>query len=72
MVSTIGLLIVPIIIAVIAVGLAIAWQSGALDSIKGPILAYLFKAEAKAEEKKLEAEGEKEGRDFLKSEQRIC
>ena len=64
---SIALIAVPFIIAVIAIGLVGAWEGGALDSLKGPILAYIFKAEAKAEEKKLEAEGEKLGEDFLKS-----
>jgi hypothetical protein len=60
--------IVPIIIAIIAVALGVAYQTGALDPIIEKIGVYYFKAEAKAEEKKMEAQGMTEGEDFLKGE----
>jgi hypothetical protein len=58
--------IVPIVIAIIAVALGVAYQTGALNPIIEKIGVYYFKAEAKAEEKKMEAQGLKEGEDFLK------
>ena len=63
MVSTI--LIISIIIAAIAAGLGGAYMAGMLDQVIEQIGIYLFKAEAKAEEKKLEAQGLKEGEDFF-------
>jgi len=60
--------IVPIIVAIIAIALGIAYQTGALDPIIEKIGVLYFKAEAKAEEKKMEAQGMKEGEDFLKGE----
>ncbi|PMD25794.1 hypothetical protein NA56DRAFT_642063 [Hyaloscypha hepaticicola] len=60
--------IIPVVIAFIAIALAFAYQTGALDPIIEKIGVYFFKAEAKAEEKKMEAQGMKEGEDFLKSE----
>jgi hypothetical protein len=59
--------IIPVVIAFIAIALAFAYQTGALDPIIEKIGVYFFKAEAKAEEKKMEAQGQKEGEDFLKS-----
>ena len=59
------LLIVSAIVALIAVALGAAYMSGALNPVIEKIGAYLFKAEAKAEEKKLEAQGLKEGEDFF-------
>ena len=59
-------LIVSAIVALIAVALGAAYMSGALDPVIEQIGIYLFKAEAKAEEKKLEAQGLKEGEDFFK------
>ena len=60
--------IVPIIVAIIAIALGFAYQTGALDPFIEKIGVYYFKAEAKAEEKKMEAQGLKEGEDFLKGE----
>ena len=60
--------IVPIIVAIIAIALGVAYQTGALNPIIEKIGVYYFKAEAKAEEKKMEAQGLKEGEDFLKGE----
>jgi hypothetical protein len=40
--------------------------SGALHKLVENMIEYVFRAEAKVEEKKLEANGEKEGEDFLK------
>jgi hypothetical protein len=45
----------------------VAYQTGARDPVIEQVVKYFFKAKAKAEEKKLEAEGQKEGEDFLKS-----
>jgi uncharacterized protein YdgA (DUF945 family) len=59
-------ILVSVIIAIIAVALGAAYQTGALDPIIEKIGVYFFKAEAKAEEKKMEAQGMKEGEDFLK------
>lgn len=60
-------LIVSIVMALVAVALGAAYTTGALDPIVEKIGMILFKAEAKAEEKKLEAQGMKEGEDFLSS-----
>jgi hypothetical protein len=70
MVSTFTL--ISAIIAIIAVTLGIAYATGAADPIIQQIGIMLFKAEAKAEEKKLEAQGLKEGEDFLKGEFIFC
>ena len=64
--------ILPVVIAFIAIALAFGYQTGALDPIIEKIGVYFFKAEAKAEEKKMEAQGKKEGEDFLKSEWIPC
>jgi hypothetical protein len=61
-------LIISVVIAIIAVALGVAYQTGALNPIIEKIGVYYFKAEGKAEEKKMEAQGMKEGEDFLKSE----
>ncbi|KAE8443722.1 hypothetical protein EG329_001402 [Mollisiaceae sp. DMI_Dod_QoI] len=60
-------LIVSAIVAIIAVALGAAYTTGVLDPIIEKIGVMFFKAEAKAEEKKLQAEGMKEGEDFLTS-----
>jgi transposase len=60
------LFIIPIVVAIIAVAFGIAYQTGALNPIFEKIGVYYFKAEAKAEEKKMEAQGLKDGEDFLK------
>jgi len=59
-----AILITSIIVAAIAVGLGAAYMAGMLDQVIEQIGIYLFKAEAKAEKKKLEAQGLKEGEDF--------
>jgi len=61
-------LIISAIVAIIAVALGAAYTTGALDPVIEKIGVYFFKAEAKAEEKKMEAQGLKEGEDFLKGE----
>jgi hypothetical protein len=61
-----SLFIIPIVVAIIAVALGVAYQTEALNPIFEKIGVYYFKAEAKAEEKKMEAQGLKEGEDFLK------
>lgn len=58
-------LILSAVIAFLAVALGVAYQNGALDPIIEKIGVLFFKAEAKAEEKKLETQGLKEGQDFL-------
>ena len=65
MVSTI--LIISAIIAIVAVALGAAYTSGAADPIIEKIGIFLLKAKAEAEAKKLQAQGLKEGEDFLKS-----
>lgn len=54
------------IVAVIAIALGGAYVSGALNVVIEMIAVYFLKAEGKAEEKKLEVQGLKEGEDFLK------
>lgn len=58
-------ILVSIVIAIIAIALGAAYTTGALDPVIEKIGIMIFKAEAKAEEKKMEAEGMKEGEDFL-------
>jgi len=58
------LLIISVVIAAIAIGLGGAFMAGLLDHVIEKIGVYFFKAEAKAEEKKLESKGLKEGEDF--------
>ena len=64
--TTTILLIISGVVALIAVALGAAYTTGALDGIIEQIGIYFFKAKAKAEEKKLEAQGLKEGQDFFK------
>jgi hypothetical protein len=52
----------------VAGGLAAAYMSGALNPLIEQLGMYFFKAKAKAEETKLEAQGLKEGQDFMASE----
>jgi hypothetical protein len=61
-----ALLIISIIVAAIAVAIGGVYMSGMLDQVIEKIGIYFFKAKAKAEEKKLEAQGLKEGQDFFK------
>jgi len=70
MVSTVATssIIVAVVIAVIAVALGAAYTQGMLDPIIEKIGVMLFKAKAEAEKKKLQAQGMKEGQDFLDSE----
>jgi hypothetical protein len=70
--TTNALLIVSAIVALIAVALGAAYMSGALNPVIEKIGIYLFKAKAKAEEKKLEAQGLKEGEDFFKGKSNSC
>jgi len=58
-------LITAIVFALIAVALGAAYQTGAMDPIIEKVGIYFFKAKAKAEEKKMEAQGMKEGEDFF-------
>lgn len=60
------LLIISAIVAFLAIALGAAYTTGALNPYIEKIGEYFFKAEAKAEEKKLQAQGMKEGEDFLK------
>lgn len=60
-------IIVSSIIAILAIALGVAYQTGALDPVIEDIGIMFFKAKAKAEEKKMEAQGMKEGEDFLSS-----
>jgi hypothetical protein len=62
-----GLLITTVITAVLVAALAGAYRSGALNPYIDQLGVYFFKAKAKAEEKKLQAQGLKEGQDFLAS-----
>ena len=61
-------IIISIVVAILAVALGAAYTTGNLNPLLEWLSVYYFKAEAKAEEKKMEAEGKKEGEDFLKSE----
>ncbi len=62
-----AILILSVIVAAIAAGLGGAYMAGMLDDVIEKIAMYLFKAKAKAEKKKLQAQGLKEGQDFLES-----
>ncbi|EON98960.1 hypothetical protein UCRPA7_5559 [Phaeoacremonium minimum UCRPA7] len=57
------------LITIIAVMVAgwFAYDQGYLDPVIEKIGEYMFKAKAKAEEKKMEAEGLKRGEDFVDS-----
>ncbi|KAL3420074.1 hypothetical protein PVAG01_08573 [Phlyctema vagabunda] len=61
-----ALVIVSAVVALIAVALGGAYVSGALDPIIEQIGFYLLKAKGEAEAKKLQAQGLKEGQDFVK------
>jgi hypothetical protein len=63
MLSTV--IIISIITAVVAIALGATYQFGLLDSVIEVAGVYLFKAKAKAEKKKLQAQGLKEGQDFF-------
>lgn len=65
-------IIISVVVAIIAVALGVAYQTGALNPVIEKIGVYYFKAEAKAEEKKMEAQGMKEGEDFLKGQWGRC
>lgn len=60
-------IIIAVVIAIIAVALGGAYTQGYLDPVIEKIGIFLFKAKAEAEKKKLQAEGLKEGEDFLDS-----
>jgi hypothetical protein len=68
MVETNTYIIISIVVAILAVALGAAYTTGNLNPLFEWVGVYYFKAKAKAEEKKMEAEGQKEGEDFLKSE----
>ncbi len=63
MVST--YVIVSVIISLIAVTLGAAYMTGALDPAIEQMGIMVFKAKAEAEKKKLQAQGMKEGEDFV-------
>lgn len=63
MVST--YIIISAVIAFIAVALGAAYTTGALDPVIQQIGIMFFKAKAEAEKKKLQAQGMKEGEDFV-------
>jgi len=54
-------------LAVFIVAVTVAYMTGLLDPVIKETAFYFMKTKAKAEEKKLEAQGLKEGEDFLKS-----
>ena len=70
MVST--YIIISAIVAFIAVALGAAYTGGALDPIIEQLGIMLFKAKAEAEKKKLQAQGMKEGEDFVSGKSLIC
>ena len=59
-------IIVSALIAIVAIALGAAYTTGALDPVIEKIAVLLFKAKAEAEAKKLQAQGLKEGEDFVK------
>lgn len=61
-------IIVSAVIAIIAIALGVAYQMGALDPAIQEVGIMFFKAKAEAEKKKMQAQGKKEGEDFLSSE----
>ncbi|KAG4414574.1 hypothetical protein IFR04_012272 [Cadophora malorum] len=63
MVST--YIIISAVIAFIAVALGAAYTTGALDPVIEQMGIMFFKAKAEAEKKKLQAQGMKEGEDFM-------
>ena len=58
--------IVSAVIAILAVAIGVAYATGAADPVIQEIGIWFFKAKAEAEAKKLQAQGMKEGEDFLK------
>jgi len=64
-------LIVSAVLAFIAIALGAAYMSGALDPVIEQGGIWFFKAKAEAEAKKLQAQGLKEGEDFMKGEWRF-
>ncbi|TVY41944.1 hypothetical protein LOCC1_G005961 [Lachnellula occidentalis] len=56
--------------AIVAVVLGAAYMAGLLDPVIEQVGVMFFKAEGKAEEKKMEAQGMQEGQDFVKGELR--
>tara|TARA_R110002060_G_scaffold3457_4_gene5442 strand:- start:1016 stop:1237 length:222 start_codon:yes stop_codon:yes gene_type:complete len=66
MVST--YIIISAVIAFIAVALGAAYTTGALDPVIEQMGIMFFKAKAEAEKKKLQAQGMKEGEDFMDGE----
>jgi maltose-binding protein MalE len=52
-------------VAILVAALAAAYQTGFLDPLIEKTGVFLFKAKAKAEQQKLQAEGLKEGTDFV-------
>lgn len=54
-----------IVVAVLAAGIGAAYSSGALDPLIQQLGMMFFKAKAQAEKKKLQAQGMKEGQDFM-------
>lgn len=59
-------LIASVVIAVIAIALGAAYTTGALNPLIEKLGVYYFKMKAEAETKKLQAQGMKEGQDFVK------
>jgi hypothetical protein len=59
-------IIVSIVVALVTVALTAAYLSGALDPLIKEMGVLFFKAKAEAEAKKMQAQGMKEGQDFLK------
>jgi len=60
------LYIISAVIAIVAVAMGVAYATGAADPVIQEIGIWFFKAKAEAEAKKLQAQGMKEGQDFLK------
>jgi len=61
-------IIIASVVAVIAIALGGAYMAGYLDPLIEQLGIYFLKAKGKAEEKKLQAQGLKEGQDFMKGE----
>ena len=59
-------IIISIVVALLSVALTAAYLSGALDPAIKEMGIFFFKAKAEAEAKELQAQGMKEGEDFLK------
>ena len=60
------LYIISAVIAIVAVAMGVAYATGAADPVIQEIGIWFFKAKAEAEAKKLQAQGMKEGQDFMK------